>query len=85
MSQPLTAEESAAIDAFYAGGRKVVDCPLGAVSSNVKFRSPNDEQFSGWELDGWLPGVWMPYPEPTYPRGRPIYDIDDWVPPKHCI
>ncbi len=79
MSQPFTAEESAAIDAFHAGGGKVVECSACATSCWIKFKSPNDEQFSGWELDGWIPGE-MLYPEVSYMAARPVYDTDDWKP-----
>jgi len=81
MSHALTAGESAAIAEFYADGGKAVECPLGAVSANVKFKSGLIEQFAGWELDGWLPGE-LPYPEPTYHQCRPIYDEDDWRQPR---
>ncbi len=79
MSLPLTADESAAIDAFFVDGRKAVQCPRGAVSTDIKFKSNLIEQFAGWELDGWIPGE-MLYPEVSYMAARPVYDTDDWKP-----
>ncbi len=58
----------------------VTVCPPGAVSKNIKFKSPNDEEFAGWELGGWRPGE-MLYPKVNYHECRPIYDRDEWIPP----
>ena len=71
--------ESEMVAAFIAT-HGVTVCPPGAVSMNIKFKISEDEQFAGWELDGWHPGETL-YPRMNYYECRPAFDHDDWNPP----
>ncbi len=66
--------------AAYIAAHGVTVCPPGAVSKNIKFKNYADEEFAGWELEGWRPGE-MLYPRVNYYECRPNYDSDDWNPP----
>ncbi len=48
--------------AAHIAAHGVTVCPPGAVSTDIKFKSWDDEVFAGWELDGWRPGE-MRYPD----------------------